>query len=104
MTRTGKLAAIIAMAAIVSARLGGIAYAHDSNTLHKIGKAIQYTTRKDVGNLSVDVHRAEGRKSVITKRRQEAKYVVKPNGHTVFKSYYGARARYAHHRYRRHAR
>lgn len=65
---------------------------HNSNTLAKMGKAIQYTTRKDVENLSVDTHRAEGRKSVVSMRPQRDKAVVTPGGHKVV---------YAH-RYRGH--
>ncbi|MGO8672455.1 MAG: hypothetical protein ACLQVD_13960 [Capsulimonadaceae bacterium] len=55
---------------------------HDSNTLHKIGGAIQYVVRKDTENLSVDVHRAEGRKSVVSERPQKLTAVVIPNGKT----------------------
>jgi len=56
---------------------------HDSNTLHKLGKAIQYPIRKTSENASVDVHRAYGRKSVVHRRNGNKTYrsVVTPGGH-----------------------
>ena len=78
---------------------------HDSNSLHKLGKSIQYPfrkagenvskstrkgakdvqygTRKNSQNLSVNAHRAVGTKSVV--RRKNGPYrhdtVVTPKGH-----------------------
>jgi len=80
-------------------------HAHNSNTWHKIGKAIQYTTRKDTENLSVDTHRTVHEKSVVRNRRTGNNFAMKPNGHVILKSstnpaMHGA---YAHRRwYRRH--
>jgi hypothetical protein len=54
---------------------------HDSNTLSKIGKAIQYPVRKAGENLAVDVHRGTHSKSVVTNRHTGAKYVETPSGH-----------------------
>ena len=56
---------------------------HDSNSLHKFGRAIQYPFRKASENTSIDVHRAEGRKSVVHRRNGNKTYrsVVRPNGH-----------------------
>ncbi len=59
---------------------------HDSNTLHKIGKAIQYTTRKDTENLSTDVHRGANHKSVVHNRKSGTNVVVTPGGHKILKS------------------
>ena len=56
---------------------------HDSNTLHKIGNAIQYPIRKTTDNTSIDIHRAEGRKSIEHRRNGNKTYraVVTPKGH-----------------------
>ena len=55
---------------------------HDSNTLHKLGNAIQYPIRKTTENTSVAIHRAEGRKSVLHRRNGNRTYrsVVTANG------------------------
>jgi hypothetical protein len=71
---------------------------HDSNTLHKIGNAIQYPIRKAGENASIDVHRAEGRKSV-QHTNQGHNVVITPTGNK-----YVIHHRYAHHRYVRHRR
>ncbi|HEX5323767.1 MAG TPA: hypothetical protein VFW40_08270 [Capsulimonadaceae bacterium] len=71
---------------------------HDSNTLHKIGNAIQYPVRKAGENLAIDTHRAEGRKSVAH-TNQGHNVVITPQG-----SKYVIHHRYAHHRYVRHRR
>lgn len=78
-------AAILALAA--PALLGGTAaYAqekHDSNTLHKLGKAIEYPIRKTGKNASVDAHRATGHNSVEHRRNGNRTHdtVVTPKGH-----------------------
>ena len=71
---------------------------HDSNSLHKFGKAIEYPFRKASENTSVSIHRAEGRKSVVHRRNGNKTYrsVVTPKGH-IHRLY-----RVGHHR--RHAR
>jgi len=55
---------------------------HDSNTLHKIGKAIQYPVKKAGENISITAHRATGRKSVVHRRNGSRTYrsVITPNG------------------------
>ena len=55
------------------------------STLKKMGKAIQYTTRKDAENLSIDTHRALSHKSVEKDRRHDARWVILPNGKKVYK-------------------
>lgn len=47
---------------------------HDSNTLHKIGKAIQYPIRKAGENTSITAHRAVGAKSVVHRRNGNKTY------------------------------
>jgi len=86
----------IAAAAIVVLALTSFtgAFAHDSNTLHKIGKAIQYPVRKAGENASIDVHRGLGHKSVEHDRRHNARYVVEPSGAKVYK---GPNVRHRHH-------
>lgn len=56
---------------------------HDSNTLHKLGKAIQYPIRKAGENTSIVAHRAVGEKSVVHRRNGNKTYrsVVTPKGH-----------------------
>lgn len=78
---------------------------HDSNTGHRIGKAIQYPfqkggknvskstrrgakdvqygTRKSASNLSIDAHRATGHNSVERRRNGSRRHntVVTPKGH-----------------------
>lgn len=77
-------AALLSLA--VPALLAGPALAqekHDSNTLHKLGKAIEYPVRKSSKNLSVDAHRATGKNSVEHRRNGNRTHdtVVTPKGH-----------------------
>lgn len=60
------------------ARAGG----HDSNTLHRLGKAIEYPIRKTTENASIAAHRTVGAKSVVHRRNGNKTYrsVVTPNG------------------------
>lgn len=55
---------------------------HDSNTLHKLGNAIQYPVRKASENTSIVAHRAVGEKSVVHRRNGNKTYraVVTPKG------------------------
>lgn len=71
---------------------------HDSNTLHKLGKAIEYPIRKTSENASVDVHRAYGRKSVLHRRNGNRTYraVVTPSGALYRKSRVGHQRMMAH--------
>ncbi len=56
---------------------------HDSNTLHKVGKAIEYPVRKAGVNTSIAAHRAIGHNSVVHRRNGNRTYrsVITPNGH-----------------------
>lgn len=74
--------AALAAAALLAA-VPVFAKGHDSNTLHKIGKAIAYPVRKDAANVSVDTHRAINHKSVVHRRNGNRTYrsVVTPGGH-----------------------
>lgn len=78
---------------------------HDSNSLHKLGKSIQYPfrkagenvskstrkgakdvqygTRKNSSNLSVNAHRAVGNNSVVRRKNGAKRHdtVVTPAGH-----------------------
>jgi hypothetical protein len=95
----------LAVAVFTGAPNAGYAAKHDSNTLHKLGKAIQYPVRKDTENLSVDTHRTEHRKSVESMRPQRATAVVTPNGKQFVIHHRGnAASMYAHHRHHRHHR
>ena len=55
---------------------------HDSNSLHKLGNAIQYPFRKASENTSIAAHRAVGAKSVVHRRNGNKTYraVVTHNG------------------------
>ena len=74
---------------------------HDSNTLHKLGKAIEYPVRKTSENASVAAHRAEGRKSVLHRRNGNRTYrsVVTSNGRLYRKSALSHSRRHRHHRH-----
>lgn len=58
------------------------AQGHDSNSLHKFGKAIQYPFRKASENTSIAAHRTVGAKSVVHRRNGNKTYraVVTHNG------------------------
>ena len=56
---------------------------HDSNTLHKLGNAIQYPIRKAGENLSVATHRTTGQNSVVKDQMHGSTEVVQPGGTTV---------------------
>lgn len=84
---------------------GAVPHPHDSNSLHKLGKAIQYPfqkggenlskstrkgakdvqygTRKNSQNLTVSTHRVTGQNSVTRRKNGTARHnaVVTPKGH-----------------------
>ena len=84
---------------------GAVPQPHDSNTLHKLGKSIQYPfqkagentskstrkgakdvqygTRKNTQNLTIDAHRAVGQNSVERRKNGSQRHdtVVTPKGH-----------------------
>ena len=55
---------------------------HDSNTLHKLGNALQYPVRKASENTSIAAHRTVGERSVVHRRNGNKTYraVVTPKG------------------------
>ncbi len=58
---------------------------HDSNTLHKIGKSIQYTTHKASANASITAHKGIHHNSVSNRKvapYARQKQVVTPAGKT----------------------
>ena len=86
MTRFYSRGAVAAFAGLLGlALLAPMAQAegHDSNTLHKLGNAIQYPIRKASENASVTAHRTVGAKSVVHRRNGNKTYrsVVTPKGH-----------------------
>ena len=83
--KTIRFGAVAALACFALASLSAPASAqkkHDSNTLHKLGNAIQYPVRKAGENTSIAAHRAVGNKSVVHRRNGNKTYraVVTPNG------------------------
>jgi len=101
----GVVAAILcALSAAVVAPVAMAQTKHDSNTLHKLGKAIEYPIRKTTENASVDIHRTEGRKSVLHRRNGNRTYrsVVTPSGNLYRKSALSHSSHYRHHRHHRH--
>ncbi len=56
---------------------------HDSNTLHKLGNAIQYPVRKAGENLSITTHKTVGNNSVEKDQKRGSTEVVKRGGSTV---------------------
>ncbi|HEY3331633.1 MAG TPA: hypothetical protein VGK19_16505 [Capsulimonadaceae bacterium] len=91
-------AAVLAATTLASfAPSPAFAEKHDSNTLHKFGKAIEYPFRKAGENVSTGVHRASKSKSVETDRGKHIKQVVKPNGDRVYKEpTSGSHSKWAH--------
>jgi len=82
---------------------------HDSNTLHKLGNAIQYPVRKSTENLSIDVHRAMGHKSVESLTNENRNAVITPSGKKIVIYRPGQHPPapqriYAHRRHLRHSR
>ena len=95
-----RLVAATAIAAVaVGFTVAGTPAQADSNTLHKIGNAIQYPIRKAGENISTDVHRANNKKSVEADRPHDARFVVRPGGTKVYK---GPNGPVHHHRHHRH--
>ncbi len=78
----GKLGLAL-LATVLLAAAPAFAKKHNSNTLAKIGKALQYPVNKSAQNLSVDTHRALKHKSVVHRRNGNRTYrsVVTPKGH-----------------------
>ena len=89
-----KMGIVALTVATLAAATPAFAKKHDSNTLSKIGHAIQYPINKTAQNASVDVHRAAGHKSVMHRRNGNKTYraVVTPAGHIYRKH------RVGHHR------
>lgn len=56
---------------------------HDSNSIHKLGKAIEYPFRKTGANVSITTHRALGKNSVEHRRNGNRTHdtVITPKGH-----------------------
>lgn len=107
MRKTNSIILSMAAAAIVGLFATGSVNAepkHDSNTLHKIGNALQYPVRKAAENASTDTHRAEGKKSVESMRPQKATAVVTPNGKQFVIGHRGTVYAHRHHTRRGHHR
>jgi hypothetical protein len=90
----GKLGIVALAVATLAVAAPSFAKGHDSNTLHKLGKAIQYPFNKGGQNLAVNAHRATGHKSVMHRRNGSKTYrsVITPSGHIYRKH------RVGHHR------
>ena len=56
---------------------------HDSNTLHKLGNAIQYPVRKMGEHTSVGAHQTVGNNSVVKDQKNASTEVIKPSGSEV---------------------
>jgi len=81
-TLRGIAAASICLLGLALLSPGALAKGHDSNTLHKLGKAIEYPVRKASENTSIAAHRTVGAKSVVHRRNGNKTYrsVVTSNG------------------------
>lgn len=79
---TSGIAAVAGLLALTLSAPMAQAKGHDSNSLHKLGNAIQYPFRKTATNTSIDIHRAEGRKSIEHRRNGNKTYraVITPKG------------------------
>jgi len=76
---------VAALATTVSALAAGPAFAekHDSNTLHKLGNAIQYPVRKAGENLSVSAHRTVHEDSHVSDRPHNRKVIITAEGDKI---------------------
>ena len=81
-TLRGIAAASICLLGLALLSPEALAKGHDSNTLHKLGKAIEYPVRKASENTSIAAHRTVGAKSVVHRRNGNKTYrsVVTSNG------------------------
>ena len=95
----GAAAALACVLGTALAAPMALAGKHDSNTLHKLGKAIQYPIRKASENASIAAHRTVGAKSVVHRRNGNRTYrsVVTSNGR-IHRKY---RVGHRHHRHHR---
>lgn len=96
----GVVAALVCALAAALVSPMALAEKHDSNTLHKLGKAIQYPIRKTSENASIAAHRTVGAKSVVHRRNGNKTYrsVVTSNGRIHRKYRIGHHGHYRHHR------
>jgi len=99
MIRSITRGVVAALVCTLGAAIGSpmaLAEKHDSNTLHKLGKAIEYPIRKTSENASIAAHRTVGSKSVVHRRNGNRTYrsVVTPNGR-IHRKY---RVGHRHHR------
>ena len=78
----GAAAVLICALGVALAAPMAQAGGHDSNTLHRLGKAIEYPVRKTSENASIAAHRTVGAKSVVHRRNGNRTYrsVVTSNG------------------------
>jgi hypothetical protein len=70
------------MAAGIEGR-GTVPPKHNSNSLSKLGNAIQYPFRKAGENMSVNTHRGTGHNSVTKDEQSGSTEVVRPHGPDV---------------------
>lgn len=78
------LAATLVLGATLCAAPGALAqHEHHSNTLSKVGHAIEYGVRKDAKNVSKVTHRTIGHNSVVRRNHGHHHYnrVLTPKGH-----------------------
>jgi len=79
----GLTATLTLGAVLLAAPHGWAQHEHHSNTLSKIGHAIEYGVRKDATNVSKVTHRAIGHNSVVRRNHGRRHYnrVLTPSGH-----------------------
>lgn len=99
----GAVAAFVCLLGLALLAPTAQAKGHDSNSLHKLGNAIQYPFRKASENTSITAHRAVGAKSVVHRRNGNKTYrsVITSNGRVHRKYRVGHRKyRVGHRKYR----
>jgi len=76
---------VAALGMAVSVLVGGPAFAekHDSNTLHKLGNAIQYPVRKAGENISVGAHRTVHEDSHVSDRPHNRQDIITAEGKKI---------------------
>jgi hypothetical protein len=77
------LGAVTAVAGVLATAAIAPVMAHE-NTLQKMGKAIQYSTRKQAENVSDTAHRVVHENSVHHVRNHHYKYILTPAGDHVW--------------------
>jgi hypothetical protein len=76
-------------AAVFAVAVNAANMPHDSNTLHKVGNAVQYVVRKDSSNVSKSVHKVTNR-NAVSKMGSAIQYPVRKDAQNLSIDAHGA--------------